>query len=253
MVIPSYDFANKQDFVQLAHNGLNLIRNGVVSNHLNARMDAGRDSLRKPHRLGFFLVNDKEGPYLNRFRGMLQYAYSISLGPELIWQNGVSMGMVNIAIKPNDAQFTESVYAPDADLGTFLRRRNLYGGVSVNQLFNNQMRFLHGTIHRYRFYSITAGFIKTITPRMDLKMDVYGRTGNYTYNKFVFSTSLLFSNHMVVGLSAKSSNGIIPIVGIRDLPVLKNKFTFLFSYLIPTSRVILAGSGNFELQLEYKF
>jgi type IX secretion system PorP/SprF family membrane protein len=244
----------KNDFIQVGYNGFNMLSNNLATYYLNLRIDLGKDSSFKAHKLGLYFINDKEGAYLNRLKLMGQYAYSVQLSDRTIWTTGASAGFVNNSLKPNDAVGGESSFIlPDADLGTWINHGKFYGGISLNQIFYKHVSFLNGNYLRRRYTSYMMGFEKDISASLTLKTDLYFRSGPELYNKYVAGINVIIKDHFIAGITVKSNNGMIPMVGVKGIPVLEHQLKFLFSWRVPTSKTILAGTGNSEIMLEYTF
>lgn len=244
----------KNDFIQVGYNGFSLLSNNLATYYLNLRLDLGKDSTFKPHKIGLYVINDKEGAYLNRLKLMAQYAYSVQLSYRTTWTTGTSVGFVNNSLKPNDAVGGESSFIlPDADLGTWLNHEKFYVGVALNQIFYKRVRFLNGNYLRRQYTSYMLGFEKDLSASLALKTDFYFRSGPELYNKYAAGLNVIIRDHFLAGITVKSNNGLIPAVGVRGIPVLKHQLKFMLSWRVPTSKTILAGTGNSEIMVEYNF
>ncbi|MCU0431394.1 MAG: type IX secretion system membrane protein PorP/SprF [Cytophagaceae bacterium] len=249
---PGFDHRDKKDYIQIGYNDFNPLSNTIASYYLNGKFSFGKTAI-KSHRLGAFIINDREGEFLGRLKMMAQYSFVLPLGPQFSWHNGIGLGVLNHTLKSNDIIGGESSFTFDSDLGTFLRWKNHYFGVSVNQLTNRRQYFLNGTFSIPRYYSMYLGTSLKLTEGLVLLMDGYARTGSILYNKYAVSFRVDIQKHITTGINIKSANGFMPLLGIRDIRVGDHSFSCLFSYSVPTSKIILSGSGNFEMQLEYKF
>ena len=250
---PASNLNDNNRFLQVGHNGFNQLSNNIATYYLNTRITFDKDSIYNPNKLGLFIINDKEGVYLNRFKLMGQYAYSIHLTDKTTWTSGISIGFVNNALKPNDAIGSESVYSPDGDIGTWLNHGDFYCGLSLNQFFNNKINFLNGNYLRKRHTSFLLGFNKQISRDISIKTEFFGRSGPELYNKYALGLTIGLKEYISLSLVGKSGNGLIPAIGVKNIPFLKNKMQFMFSWRIPTSKLILAGTGNTEIMIEYNF
>jgi hypothetical protein len=252
---PAAVLPDRKQFVQAGYNGFSKVSNNLATYYLNFRTEFGGDTAVKAHKLGLFVTNDKEGIYLNRARLMGQYAFSVRLSHQIEWTTGMSLGFVNNALKSNTVIGGESVFSSDGDMGTWIRYNDIfYGGISLNQIFNNTVSFLNGNYTRKRYGTLILGYKKIIGPFFYVKTEMFARTGWELYNKYVLGLTLVYNEKLTAGLIGKSGNGLIPTFGIREISFIKdNKLAFLVSFRIPTSRFVLPGTGNSEIMVEYKF
>lgn len=249
---PAYDH-EKKSFLQIGYNDFNPLTNTIASYYVNGGIAWGGDSANTRHRASAFVINDKEGVYLIRLKAMAQYSYRVELAPGLFWSNGISLGLVNNALKPNAVVASESSMAPDADLGSYLHYKGMRLGLAANQLFNNQIPFLDGRFERKRYFSASAGIKTRINALAMLHMEFFARSGKEAYDKYSLSALLQIQHYLRTGIAIKSANSVVPMIGFDNIPIFNDVLGLLFSYSIPTSRIKLAGSGNFEMQIEYKF
>lgn len=108
------------------------------------------------HGLGLSLYYDKEGSYLKRYRGYMQYAYHIPLSESWKISAGVSLGMMTYLVG-NENYEGGSASNWDGSLGLLLSGKTSYLGFSIAQLPQTKVQPIYETTVLARYYQIVAG------------------------------------------------------------------------------------------------
>ncbi|NBC84047.1 MAG: type IX secretion system membrane protein PorP/SprF [Bacteroidetes bacterium] len=137
-----------------------LLRNSFISRSLNIRK-RGRSMSRSGRvGLGTYIFNDKRGIY-NNMGFQFTYAYHLSFRRSQL-SFGLSGLLYQFRVSTEDINDPESVdisvfakpqsLIPDANIGVYYTSRDIYAGVSMLQLFQNQVQFNTNEEIDYRVY-----------------------------------------------------------------------------------------------------
>lgn len=108
------------------------------------------------HGLGLSLYYDKEGSYLKRYRGYMQYAYHIPLNDRWKISAGLSLGMMTYQVG-NENYEGGSASNWDGSLGLFLSGKTTYLGFTIAQLPQTNIQPIYETTVLARYYQLIMG------------------------------------------------------------------------------------------------
>ena len=227
-------------------------------------VNAPVEILRERHGLGFTVTSDIIG-FDSNISIAGTYAYLMNLGIGTLGI-GVNLGMVNTNIDPtwsipDGNDFTpadqdplipgnkESFVAFDAGFGLYLKNEKYYAGLSVTHLNQPKIKYSEATPYLSRHYYITAGYTVQLTnPSFELLPSVWGLV-NDGVTQFSATTLLQYNKKVWGGLSYRSSDALIGIVGVE----LYNGIRICYAYDFPLSDIRTATSGSHEILVNYCF
>ncbi len=186
------------------------------------------------HTLRVLFYNEKEGPYIEKPRGYIGYAYRLHLSRQTVFAAGVSAGFAQIAFTAPSATATGTTTLPDASIGVFLKRKQLKAGVSSMQFFNNSSTASNFSVQLGRYYNFFAAAEKELGYRWKLNaylfyslLPAYKDHGDLALlvsykNIFSFGTSARYRQGMsfFAGLNINTGGSIVVVNFAYSTPFL---------------------------------
>lgn len=212
----------------------------------------------KPHHgIGGYVFHDNTGP-LSMTGMYASYSYHLKVNRNFTASMGAFVGMMQYRIdgnqllfvqNPEDPFITKSTlnyYVPDATLGIWLYNKNTYFGVSVNQLFQQRLRFNNTNIdtgHLNYHYFITGGHKFKVSDRLDF---IPSSMIKYVQNsplQFDLNARLKYNNMAWVGISYRRQDATAILLGV----IIGGRYEIGYSYDITTSKIRTASWGTHEI------
>ncbi len=111
----------------------------------------------KGYNLGGLFYSDQDGPFIHKSRGYLHYVSHLRLGPNHRLSMGTLTGFVNVKFGGAGTNINASGTLFSTNLGTMIQHQLWYAGVSVQQVFNQDLRPLKGSIRFPMSYNLNGG------------------------------------------------------------------------------------------------
>ena len=140
------------------------------------------------HGLGVAMYYDKEGAYLKRYRGYLQYAYHLKLSKKYTLSGGLSLGLMSYQVGNADYDGgTASCF--DGTLGFMFYGNGLYISANIAQLPQSKVQPIYEITVLSRYYQFLAGKDFKLNNELELRTnlntkiysskdpDIYGQAG----------------------------------------------------------------------------
>lgn len=217
--------------------------------------------------LGLNFYNDNIGFFNNTsLRG--SYSYHLSgIGNGLLGI-GVSVGFMNVSLKPNWISITpvdqddaipdgnESQMTYDLGLGLYYRTDVWYVGLSATHLTESDLKNLN--VKNARHYYVIAGYDITINPQFMIRPSMRIES-DATSTQLDFNVNGLYSitdnNGVWAGLSYRIKDAIVPMVGYQQAFRGKNPgmLRIGYSYDVTTSEIKNYSNGSHEIMVNYCF
>lgn len=252
-----------------------LLKNSYIMRSSSIRKRARMQSRSGRVGMGLYLYNDKRGVF-NNLGLQYTYAYHLSLRRSQV-SLGASVNMYQFAIDQEKINQASSELVknfnrnkkliPDANFGVYFTNRNLYAGISMNQLFQNQIQFgeqLPGDLEISRVAYIMSGYrfdlidFVFIEPSFLWKASLRKKAGSQldTNIKFYFKEDYWAGISYRTGGSlnidpvygSQRGSAIILMAGVR---VDKYFFGYAFDYTM--SSLARYTMGSHELMIAAKF
>jgi len=211
--------------------------------------------------VGFNIISDEIGFSKNISVGV-DYAYRMntSIGELGI---GTSLGFSNMSINavwyipeseyyliPDETTTEASRLAFDMGIGTFLRSKDYFVGLSVTHI--NQASIILSDEKRTflaRHYYLSAGYnISLSNPLFELQPSVYLKTDMAAFQAD-FLIDLVYKKRFSAGLNYRFNDAICVLIGAE----LNNGLKIGYAYDIGTSAISSYSGGSHELYLSYSF
>lgn len=190
--------------------------------------------------IGIRIFNDREGKYLNRTRGYINYSWHANLTRKLKFTIGLEIGGMNYSVKGTPLSGDGSDMKPDASVGLGIYNSSFHVGVSMSQLFESEVQPLDEVTILYPFLNITAdrkiniledlelipsAAVRVLTTERDIQYDL--NIAALLKKRIIFNSGLHNNDKLVFG------------IGINDLVIMKGKTNIHISYGFPISRSTL--------------
>jgi type IX secretion system PorP/SprF family membrane protein len=221
----------------------------------SVRLPASKDSVSKHHHgIGIGAVTDKNGEFINHNRVYLTYAYKISMGENINWSTGISLGIVNHTVEGSAISPGGSALAPDGNVGTWIFSKKSYLGLSYNQIFNSKLTPLTETSVLLNHFNVTAGKRFNLGPFLEFHSSFIVRAAKSFPIDLDVVNLLLIGNKVSAGFNYKHHKGLVWMVGLEN--ILFRQGSHLaggwFSYSIPFGNYVSRNLQPYEITLTYK-
>lgn len=233
---------------------------------------------RKPGRLrkqrpysavGALIFNDVTGP-LSKSSFLGSYSYNMPITGDLRVSAGIFAGFTQLSLDHTQLKFDQegesfsqqSYTLPDGSFGLWFYSPDFYLGVSANQLFYNQIRFLEEERNLVLHYYLTGGVkvplkkghgirgISTtyLVPSLMLKYGGWGTSPSLDLN-----LKAHLNKSFWIGTSHRWRDSQVFMAGLRFKGGESGKFELAYSYDYTLTKINKYTSGSHELTLRYFF
>jgi type IX secretion system PorP/SprF family membrane protein len=215
-----------------------------------------------PMGFGGYIYNDATGP-TSRTGITGSYAYNVEINKDIRISGGLSMGLQQY--KLDGTQLTAkdltdlkiqpvvfSTYIPDASIGFYAYADEWYAGLSIAQLFNNNLKIFEeksGLNKLKSHFYLTGGYKYKIDRDFTVEPSVIIKGTAPKVFQFDISSRVIYQEMVWGGLSYRLKDAISVLVGyIHD-----EKFYFGYAYDIGVSDLRKYNSGTHEIMIGYRF
>jgi type IX secretion system PorP/SprF family membrane protein len=215
-----------------------------------------------PMGFGGYIYNDATGP-TSRTGITGAYAYNVEINKDIRISGGLSMGLQQY--KLDGTQLTAkdltdlkiqpvvfSTYIPDASIGFYAYADEWYAGLSIAQLFNNNLKIFEeksGLNKLKSHFYLTGGYKYKIDRDFTVEPSVIIKGTAPKVFQFDISSRVIYQEMVWGGLSYRLKDAISVLVGyIHD-----EKFYFGYAYDIGVSDLRKYNSGTHEIMIGYRF
>ena len=215
-----------------------------------------------PMGFGGYLYNDVTGP-TSRTGLTGSYAYNIEINRDIRISGGLSMGLMqykldgaqliikdqsDLAIQP----VVYSAYVPDATIGFYAYADEWYAGFSINQLFNNKLKFFEEDARLNRLKShfyLTGGYKYEINQDFVVEPSIIIKGTAPKVYQFDLTARVTYQEMVWGGLSYRLKDAFSVLLGY----IYNEQFYFGYAYDIGTTDLRSYNSGSHELMIGYRF
>jgi len=219
-----------------------------------------------PMGIGGLIYNDSQGAF-SKFGVYGAYSYIIEIDNRTDFSLGLNLGVIDYKIDLTKIKFleeepnlTESTYEfirPDATFGAYLKSRDYFAGVSMDQLFNNKLEMVadslvsdNSAINRITSHvSLVGGLKYKLSYGFDFEPTVLIRKAPKTPVQAEISGRLTYQKTAWAGVSVRSSDAVALLIGYNY----RKLFTFAYAYDITYSALRKASNGSHEVIIGIKF
>jgi type IX secretion system PorP/SprF family membrane protein len=210
---------------------------------------------------------DEHGPF-SKSGAYLAYAYRIKLDVRTSVSFGINAGLVDYKIDPsglvtleNEPDLNTEEYSylkPDATLGVYIKSKDYYAGVSMDQLFNNKFDYylndstIDGTSTFNKVtshYSLIAGYKYELSYGFVFEPSAVVRKTVTAPFQVEASARLVYDKMVWAGVSVRSGDAVSILIGYNH----QKMIYFGYGYDITYSKLRLDSYGSHEVVLGIKF
>lgn len=235
---------------------------GLTDPPLTNTLSVYGPSAKLPMGFGGQIYNDVTGPTSRTgFTG--SYAYNLALNEDIRLSMGLSFGLLQYKIdgtqlSPKDASdlaiqpVVYSAYVPDATMGVYAYAETWYAGLSVSQLFNNNLKIFDekSGLNRLKSHAfLTGGYRYEIDNDFTLEPSIIIKGTAPKAFQFDVSTRVIWQEMVWGGLSYRLKDAVSVLLGYAY----DQKFYFGYAYDIGLSGLRKYNSGSHEIMIGYRF
>lgn len=210
--------------------------------------------------LGGYIFNDASGP-LKKIGFQFTYAYHLPLNRKSIehisfgvsfngFNYSINYGELNVLRDPLINEGTQSAFVPDANFGVYYYGKNLFGGLSVAQIFETPIKWSNENFEQVpipRKYFLLAGTKFLIYDDIIVEPSVLfwaeDETISEIYKQFDVNLKVYY-NTIQAGLSYRMNSGFA-LWGRYQY----RNFFFGLAYEYPTSEIVSYTYGTIEVNI----
>lgn len=211
--------------------------------------------------IGGEMTLDRAG-LTRQFSTTIGGAYGVTIAKDHHLRFGLSGGMIQIQVDPNDAVYfdfgdelvesgIQSAYAVNTAAGLVYRFKGLELSFASQQLLETRANAGYPTLTGYELkrhlrgyasYDVLIGKSYVLRPSVMYK-------GVGTLNQFDINLDLNYDDFLYGGLGYRTSVGLIGRIGVN----VRKLFFIGYAYEIPMQNIASYGSGSHEIALGLKF
>lgn len=214
---------------------------------------------------GTIIYKDAHGPF-EKFGAYGAYAYRIAIDPRTDLSFGTSIGLISykidgtslVGIQPEPFLDLDkySFIRPDATAGVYLKSKDYYAGISVDQLFNNKIELIQDTaigntvINRLRsHYCIMGGYTYRLSYGFTFEPNLLVRKTAFAPLQAEISGRVVYDKTVWAGMSFRTGDAVTLLLGYYY----DRKLYFAYAYDITYSRLRKDSYGSHEILLGIRF
>lgn len=216
----------------------------------------------QPMGFGGFIYQDVTGP-TSRLGAQAAYSYQFKASDALNISLGLSAGFMqykidatkitfhDVEVNIQDNMYTD--YLPDASFGVYAYGDNYYGGVSVNQLFNNRIK-VAGTraeseTNLVSQINLMGGYRYDINETFSIEPSVLVRYELQAPFAAELNAKVIYNKYVWGGISYRYDDAVSVLIGYEIL----EQIYFAYAYDFSTSAIRNHSSGTHEIMIGARF
>lgn len=203
------------------------------------------------HTIGFNFISDREGELISRNYFYGRYVIKIPLNDQYSLSAGTTIGFVNYAFNGSTPYSIGADTKPDASIGSWLHHKKFNIGYALNQITNSTLRPIEEQFILNSFSVINADYTYQFHPNLNIKG--LGLARIYSGSLYNVEMAFLVEHYKTLtwGAGYKTQRGVNFYFGLNKIPILDDRFHFMFSYFLPTFENQANRYNFFELNLSY--
>lgn len=219
----------------------------------------------QPMGWGGYVYFDTQGA-TGKFGVYGSYAYNLNLKEDMNLSMGLSLGLIQYKVDLNKIDFLEDeIYMaqnkynfikPDANFGVYFYSSRYYGGVSVDQLFNNKVVLdkLEGgnnsAFNRLKsHFTVVGGYKFTVSRDIDMEPSLLFRATGKSAPQVELTARGIYRKMAWCGVTARTSDALTIMIGYNY----KDQLYAGYSYDITLNKLRKTSSGSHEIMVGARF
>jgi type IX secretion system PorP/SprF family membrane protein len=230
---------------------------GLNSFFINAAVSLNNDSTSlnrfNKNVVGITFYNEREGPYIHKNQGYIMYARHQRLGYRFSVGVGTSFGFLGYAFDSTRTTAGGSDYDMDANVGIWIYSENFRGGLSINQIMNNDIQPLGYTYIFARYYNLNAAQKIILSQDLYVQPSFQIRWQGLRPQWIDIGSLVVIGNRLMAGINYKHKHSFSYMAGVNNISISKGKvrFNFCFSYQSLLNRAGLGNLRSMEIALNF--
>ena len=200
-------------------------------------------------RLMFF--NEKQGPYISKPRGYLNYAYQIPLQENLHLYAGALLGLAGAYYTVPGSSGNQATTLPDGGIGAGIKSDRFSVGLAALQMFNSAAQPYSATIVLGRYYHVHARYELPLGLDWKVKSQVLWRHLPDTDDQVYVLGSLAYIDRMQLGGVWRVQKGISFFLALEP-HYHEDRLLITFTYNSAITGDTPAWQNSMELNLGYR-
>ncbi len=168
------------------------------------------------HSIGGSLYYEKEGNYLRRYRGYLQYAYHVTLNKNWHASAGISFGMMTYQVGNNDYD-GGTANALDGSVGFLIQGKSAYLGLTVAQIPEKHVQPIYEKTVLSRYYQLMVGKDLSLTDELLLKSNINTRLFSSQAPDVFLQTGLAWKNTLGLYGTYRWNRQVSLLLGLEQI------------------------------------
>jgi len=212
---------------------------------------------------GGIVFNDVTGP-TSRTGAYGSYAYNIRIQDDIRLSMGLSAGLLQFKIDgskvvlyddgdPSFGGEMYSKYMPDATFGSYIYASDFHFGLSISQLFANNVNFndleSYGVNKLKNHFMIHGGYTYKLNHEIDIEPFMMIKYVSPAPLQIDFSVRAVYQKNAWAGLAWRTKDAISLLVGYNH----EEQLFFGYSYDITLTNLRKYSSGTHELMIGARF
>jgi type IX secretion system PorP/SprF family membrane protein len=204
------------------------------------------------HLIRIYFFNEKDGPYIQRPRASLNYAYKLAISDKLSLSSGVSLGFVQTIFTAPSATGNGNATSPDAAIGIAFLHKKFDVGFSINQILNASVNPVAAQIQYTRYYNTYLNYTFKLSHTLKLKS---GMLWNYlpTYPDNINLYGMLEIKEIFSFGSCYRYNKNLSFIVSTNFFIMRESILLSFIYNTPLSTTLPNWTDSIELNGGYSF
>ena len=216
--------------------------------------DAGLRTKRKDrfHSIGIQAFNSREGEFFSKSRLYGRYSWRTGLTANSALSAGVSFGIVNYAFRSSQASAGGSSSVADGNTGVWYLRRRWNLGVSMQQIFEQQLQPINQIFILNRYYNFNLTNFFPLGPHLDLTTHLYSRYQKGEPLNIEFASIVEIQRRVNAGFNYRHDRGIVFLAGISRISFGSLNMALMASYMASMKKVNRVTDSVLEFHISLK-
>lgn len=183
----------------------------------------------RAHSINLIFLSDKEGPYINRNKGYLHYATSVTFSTKTSLYAGIALGFSSTYINAVSASTVNNYIVPDANVGLGIRSGGLDFSVTMMQVLNNKVLPDISELQLTRYYHAQANYHFAMGREVELELAAFYRYFNDLDDHLNMSVKASYKDQIGIQLLQHTQRGF-SFFGELTFASFKNHYNVTLGY-----------------------
>jgi hypothetical protein len=155
----------------------------------------------------------------------------------------MSLGFINYAFQSSQAGTGGSAFAPDGNAGIWYLREKISVGLSMQQLFNENIQPVGQVFTLDRYYNLTLKHLIKVNPFLNIHNHFYSGYQKGQPLNLAIASIVELQEKLEAGISYRHQRGFICLIGLKKINIGSASLSFYFSYFTGTSNTHLKDNA----------